>query len=207
MDTIINFMSDISQPMIGAVMGFLGGIISARLSIRNKQADLIVHFHRQFDELQKKRTEIRVALAKRSDQSKFSEKTPDAEKSPEERALDVEIDMFFQRFWRLQFDEFHAWYEGYIPTSLYAYWAYARWRQFHFNSQSWRLGDKDLRTSVSELPDRWAVDTGQATHVGNFVNLMQTLKSNSAAPNLKQLFQTYGPSRRERLTALIHFGN
>lgn len=200
MDTILNLMSDISQPMIGAVMGFLGGLISTRLSIRNKQADLIVHFHRQFDELQKKRTELRVALAKRGSEPAL------ADNNPADLALKAEIDMFFDRFWSLQFDEFHAWYEGYIPMSLYTYWAWARWRQFHFSGPSWKFDDKSLRTTVSDLPDRWAVNTDDSTHVAKFVNLMLTLKDQSAAPDLTELLKRYGPSRRERLAATIHFG-
>ena len=201
MEAIFNFMSNAALPIIGAFIGFLGGLISARLSQRNKQADLIVHFHRQFDEMQKKRTEIRIAWANRGSKTALSFD------NPADIALSTEIEMFFDRFWSLQFDEFHAWYEGYIPTSLYTYWAWARWRQFHFSSPGWNYGERNLRSTVKSLPERWAINTDDSSHVAKFVNLMLTLYDQSAAPDLKRLLKEYGPSGWERIARHLHFGN
>lgn len=119
--------------------------------------------------------------------------------------------MYFDRFWSLQFDEFHTWYEGYVPTSLYAYWAWATWRQFRLDefdaNSEWSLDGVSLTRAAGLLRERWAVDTEQAFHVAKFVNLMLTLKDSSAAPDMTGLLKRYGPTRRDRIAALFYFGN
>lgn len=198
-----------ATPLIGAIFGFLGGWIGNRLSLRLKRADLIVHFHRQFDELQKKRVEILKDIARLKPLKAAGGKEEAIESNVE--ALKLDVKMYFDRFWSLQFDEFHAWYEGYVPTSLYAYWAWARWRQFRLDefdaNSEWSLEGVNLTKSAGSLRERWAVDTEQASHVAKFVNLMLTLKDSSPAPDMKVLLKRYGPTRRERVAALFHFGD
>jgi hypothetical protein len=120
-------------PIITSGLTLVVVYLNARFGIRNKQADLVIHFHKQFDELQKKRTELRTAQ---------SENTASVPGAWSQQRLDVEADMFFDRFWSLQFDQFLGWYEGYVPTRLYVYWAFSRWRELHKASpdSEWTLG-------------------------------------------------------------------
>jgi hypothetical protein len=209
METFVACMYDkplavVTIAVVSALAGFLGSWFTFRATARNKQADLIVHFHKQFDELQKKRAEILVAQAER-----VASEDPDANATLKnvslwsDKKLTIEAQVFFDRFWSLQFDEFHAWYEGYLPTSLYTYWAFARWRQLHDSSEhsaDWLLDKRTVAGSLDELWKRWHFDSGSSTHVMRFIGLMFALKENGnhADPDIARQLRRYGPSLRRR---------
>ena len=125
-------------PIITSALALVVIYVNVRFGIRNKQADLIIHFHKQFDELQKKRCELRTG------ESETAAATTGAWSA---QRIDIEAEMFFDRFWSLQFDEFLAWYEGYIPTRIYVYWAFSRWRELHkaLPGPDWTLSGKTMR--------------------------------------------------------------
>src|SRR6476469_6309387 len=103
------------MPLVTGVMIYLG----ARFARRNKQAELIIHFHKQFDEIQKQRAVLLVA------DNDLAQEAPQTSKDK----IEIEAHVFFDRFWSLQFDQFVAWYDGYVPSHLYQYWLFSRWRE------------------------------------------------------------------------------
>ena len=167
---------------------------NARFGIRNKQADLTIHFHKQFDELQKKRAELLVAVAEK--------KAGVATAWSDERLL-IESHVFFDRFWSLQFDQFLAWYEGYVPTRLYIYWVYSRWRELRSPSTDWTFDGKTLVSTLNELRDRWQYSADQSTrlsvHVTKFLTLLTSLKVSSSAADVDALVRRHGPAPYMRL--------
>jgi hypothetical protein len=177
-------------PMITAALSLVVIYANARFGIRNKQTDHIAAFHKQFDELQKKRTEVLVAQA---------EKQCNLPGVWSEQRMSIEADLFFDRFWSLQFDEFLAWYEGYVPTSLYVYWAFSRWRELHKATSEWTIAGKTMASTLDELKNRWQSNPDKSSklsvHVTKFLGLMYALKQNAAYADVDKLLVEYGPSR------------
>lgn len=180
-------------PIVTSLLALAVVYANTRFGIRNKQADLVIHFHKQFDELQKKRTELLIAQRER--QAAVSNMWS-------EHRMEIEADLFFDRFWSLQFDQFLAWYEGYIPTRLYVYWAFSRWRELHKATNDWTLSGKTMASTLEELKSRWQNNPDKAsrlsTHVSNFLGLMFALKQSAAYADIDALLYQYGPSMARR---------
>lgn len=172
-----------------AAFALLVSYTIARFSIRNKQVDFLIYDHKQFDELLKKRTEIKV------EEDACTKSKPG---SWTKERLEIEADMFFERFWSLQFDSFIGWHEGYLPTSLYKFWLFSRWRELSNPSQDWTLAERNLRTSLEKISGRWAINpdpkSSQTRQVYKFVHLMINL-SKGQTIDLDSLLMTYGPHR------------
>jgi hypothetical protein len=185
-------------PIITSCLTLVVIYASARFGIRNKQTDLIVHFHKQFDELQKKRMELLTAQ---------SERAANVQGAWSRQRLDIEADIFFDRFWSLQFDEFLAWYEGYVPTRIYVYWAFSRWRELHKATPGWTVSDRTMASTLDELKTRWQNNpdksSGLSTHVTKFLELMFSLKQNAACADIDALLRKCGPSYGRRLSRKI----
>lgn len=181
-------------PIITSILALIVVYANARFGLRNKQADLVIHFHKQFDDLQKKRAELLVA---------HRELTASIQGSWSQHRLDVEADMFFDRFWSLQFDQFLAWYEGYVPTRLYVYWAFARWRELHKTTAEWTLAGKTMSSTLDDLKNRWQNNPDRSsklsTHVTEFLGLMYALGQNAASADIDELLRKYGPPRLRRI--------
>lgn len=181
-------------PIVTTCLSLIVIYANARFGIRNKQADLIIHFHKQFDELQKKRTELLTAQ---------SEKAAAVQGAWSQQRIDVEADMFFDRFWSLQFDQFLAWYEGYVPSRLYVYWVFSRWRELHKVTAEWSIADKTLSSTLDELRHRWQNNPDKSsrlsTHVTKFLGLMYSLKQNAASADIDKYLREYGPSPARQL--------
>ncbi|UUX96341.1 hypothetical protein [Aquabacterium sp. J223] len=181
-------------PIVTSCLALAVVYANTRFGLRNKQADLVIHFHKQFDELQKKRTELLTAHRER-DAKMTSAWSP--------QRIDIESDMFFDRFWSLQFDQFLAWYEGYVPTRLYVYWAFSRWRELHKASDEWTFASKTMASTLEDLKNRWQSNPDKSsslsTHVTSFLGLMFALKQNAAYADIGALLSTYGPSKPRRL--------
>lgn len=183
---------------------------NVRSSVRNKQADLLIYFNKQFDELQKKRAELLIMQAT-SDTSQASAKR-----------MDIEARFFFDRFWSLQFDQYVAWYEGHMPTRLFVYWVFARWRELSQPSIEgrdplWTLGGKTMASSLEEVKTRWSKspdkDSRHSHHVNAFFELMEQIapgtednadgSRNTVDLDIEKLLQANGPSawiqRRRKL--------
>ncbi len=180
-------------PIVTAILALAVVYANARFGIRNKQADLIIHFHKQFDELQKKRTELLTADRERESA---------ANHTWSDQRIEVEADLFFDRFWSLQFDQFLAWYEGYVPTRLYVYWAFSRWRELHKATNEWTFSGKTMASTLEDLRHRWQNNPDKSsrlsTHVSNFLGLMFALKQSGAHADIDTLLNQYGPSRARR---------
>lgn len=181
---------------------FLNGVLTltfiytnARFNIRNKQEDMIIHFHKQYDVLQMKRVELLIA-------SKERENAVVKNFCWSQERLAVESDVLFDRFWSLQFDEFVAWYEGYVPTNLYLYWVFSRWRELHVKDAGWEIAGKNLSTTLSSLSDRWKCDydsnSKRSMHVRRFLDLMRALKNNPSHIHLEDHLCEFGPHRFAR---------
>lgn len=182
-------------PIVTSVLALAVVYANTRFGVRNKQADLVIHFHKQFDELQKKRAELLTA---------HRERQAAAGNAWSELRIEIESDLFFDRFWSLQFDQFLAWYEGYVPTRLYVYWAFSRWRELHKATNEWTLGGRTMASTLEELKNRWQnnPDTSSrlSTHVSKFLGLMFALRQNAAYADIDKLLCQFGPSRARRRT-------
>ncbi len=163
--------------------------LNARFGIRNKQADMIIHFDKQFDELQEKRVELLVARR---------ELAAGVEEAWSTQRIEVEAGMFYDRFWSLQFDQFVGWYEGYVPTRLYVYWAFSRWREFHKPTDDWSIAGHTLVSTLDDLKNRWQNNpdrsSGLSTHVTRFLELMYALRQSAASADIDTLLGKCGPS-------------
>lgn len=168
--------------------------VAARLNLRNKQVDFVLHSHKQFDELQKKRLEIRV------EESRLKTILEDGKWNRER--LGLEADMYFDRFWSLQFDGYIAWYDGYVPTSLFTYWLFARWRELYEPTKEWTLGGRTLASSLQVVRKRWATNpdprSKQTLQLGKFINLMLDL-STGRMVDIDTLLARHGPSTWRRI--------
>jgi hypothetical protein len=172
-----------------AVLAAVFSYASSRFNLRNKQVDVILQDNKRFDDLQALRTSLRVAEAA------IKSGAPDA--WSKER-LAIECEMFFDRFWSLQFDGYIAWYSGYLPGAIYKYWLFARWRELREPSESWNLNGYTLWTSLSDaVAKRWKRNpdntSSQSMHVNQFIQMMDYLKNHDTV-NLNHLLRTYGPS-------------
>ena len=185
-------------PIATSLLALLVVYANTRFGLRNKQADLVIHFHKQFDELQKKRTELLTAQ---------SERACAAPEAWSQQRIDVEADMFFDRFWSLQFDEFLAWFEGYVPTRLYVYWAFSRWRELHMPTAAWTIAGRTLSSTLEELKNRWQNNPDKSsrlsTHVSGFLGLMFALRQSAAYVDIDALLVEYGPSRTRRFARFL----
>ncbi|MBV4459160.1 hypothetical protein KVG96_14465 [Pseudomonas sp. COR58] len=185
-------------PIITSILALVVIYANARFGLRNKQADLIIHFHKQFDELQKKRAELLTA---------HSERAASVEGAWSQQRTEVEAEMFFDRFWSLQFDQFLAWYEGYVPTRLYVYWAFSRWRELHTTTAEWTIANRTMASTLDQLKNRWQNNPDKSsrlsTHVSNFLGLMFALKQTSTSADMNDLLRRYGPSSLRRLARLF----
>ena len=181
------------MPIITSLLALVFIYTNARFSIRNKQADLIIHFHKQFDEMQKKRCELLVAQAELASGSAGAW-------SPER--INVEAEMFFDRFWSLQFDQFLAWYEGHLPTSIYIYWVFSRWRELHQPSAGWTVCASTLVSTLDTLNIRWQKNQDKSSrlsaHLTSFFGLMFALKQNAASAEVEEQLGHFGPSAARR---------
>lgn len=189
MDTSCTFDYWKIIPIVTAWLSLIVIYANARFGIRNKQSDMIIHFHKQFDEIQKKRCELLIAQAEMEASSSSTWSLG---------RKDVEVEMFYDRFWSLQFDEFLAWYEGYIPTSLYIYWVFSRWRELHEPSKGWTFNQKTLASALDDLEIRWRSNpdktSKQSIHLTKFLTLMLALKTNGASVDVEGLLKSVGPS-------------
>jgi hypothetical protein len=177
-------------PFWSAVIGLCALVVAyavARFSIRNKQLDFILYDHKQFDELQKKRCELLVEKARIKAGESGSWKS---------ERLTIEAKMFYDRFWSLQFDGFVAWSDGYLPTSLFIYWLFSRWREFKEPSEDWAFETQTMQTSFADVTKRWHRSpderSKQSQQVNKFMGLMNALQM-SQTTDIKALLATYGP--------------
>ncbi len=185
----------LQPPFWSALIGLCALVVAyavARFSIRNKQLDFILYDHKQFDELQKKRCELLVEKARI--------KAGDSGAWKPER-LTIEAKMFYDRFWSLQFDGFVAWSDGYLPTSLFIYWLFSRWREFQTPSEDWKFETQTMQTSFAEVTTRWHHSpdqrSEQSQQVNKFLGLMTNLQT-SQTTDIKALLNGYGPPMWKR---------
>lgn len=160
----------------------------ARFSIRNKQLDFLIYDHKQYDELQKKRCELLVEKARIKASESGCWKL---------ERLNIEAKMFYDRFWSLQFDGFVAWSDGYLPTSLFVYWLYSRWREFNTPSEDWAFDTQTMQTSFTDVTTRWHRSPDQASEqsqqVNKFIGLMSSLQVSQPA-DMNAILEQFGPS-------------
>lgn len=184
----------IPSPGWSAILAALALLISytvARFAIRNKQVDFLLYDHKQFDALQEKRTDILVQ------EKALAAATPGTAPAGWTRdQLEIEAEVFFERFWSLQFDSYIGWFEGYIPTHLYKFWLFSRWRELSKPSAEWTLAGRTLRSSLARVNDRWHMNpdpkSSQTWQVHNFVNLMLDLGTGRTV-DIDELLKKYGP--------------
>lgn len=160
---------------------------STRFSIKNKQLDIVAGFHQRYDQLQVKRTEILVEQARVGEPGAWSPKR-----------LEVEAVLFFDRFWSLQFDEYVAWYDGYVPTSTYVHWLYARRRELQNPGDNWTLHGETLGSSFTRVEKLWArnLDSGskETKRLSEFVQLVRELKL-SVPVDVEKAIRKVGPGK------------
>lgn len=196
MSSFADHLGALQPPLWSAIFAMLAvgvAYVATRLNLRHKQLDFIMYDNKQFDELQKKRLEIRIVEAAKRAGNDESEAT--------KARLTLEATMFFERFWTLQFDGFIAWYEGYLPTSLYTYWLFARWRELSEPSAEWTLAEQTLKSSLDSIRKRWASNPDpnsmQTVQVGKFLNLMLDLGTGRMI-DIGSLLKKHGPSSTKR---------
>lgn len=163
---------------------------SARFSLRNKQLDMVLHCHSRFDELQKERLRLQLAVLR------AKARATDVE-APLSADVVSQVAMFFDRFWSLQFDEFIAWHGGYLPTAMYQHWLFARWRELQHPSSEWTFGKDNMKSSFEQRVEaRWArVPDEKSTltrELRQFVALISELSSNPN-PDIARALRTHGP--------------
>lgn len=132
--------------VVALVISLFSAWLGIRVSRSAKQADIQVEMHARFDRLQEVRTELLV-------RSKKGDAT-------ETDAYKVEVEIFFDRFWSLQYDQFIAWRQWLVPDHLYIMWTHARWTQVQDclrdkAPQHWQLGSENIQQSALRVSERW----------------------------------------------------
>jgi hypothetical protein len=181
--------------LVVSLIALLISYVNARLNIRNKQIDAIFHDHKRFDELQALRAALRVAELDVGKNGGWSLER-----------FEMEVTSFFDRFWSLQFDAYIAWLAGYIPSSIYTYWLFSRWRELHEPSDGWTLSKHTLATSLTEIDTRWKKNpdpkSDQSKHVNDFLSMMFELKERNSV-DINKLLTEFGPGRARGLIRQI----
>lgn len=119
---------------------------------RGKQADTQIAMHQRFDALQV----VRADLLSRAQGKDFEDNA----------AYQIEVGLFFDRFWSLQFDQFNAWRQGHIPDDVYRGWMYARCAQSRKSREGtppkhWKFGNTDVYRSMLFAIVTWAKPDGE----------------------------------------------
>lgn len=158
-----------TNPIVAiAFCALLLSIISLILTVqqgrRTKQVDIQNGFHERFDRLQEYRTRLLLRGAS-------TLPTPES---------DFEAQIFFDRFWSLQFDQYVAWQQGFVDDYVYRFWVFARWRQLRDGgNRHWVLNGMTPRTTFMKVNDSWAREPanrlGRASYVGDFLAMFAAL--------------------------------
>ena len=158
---------------------------NARASVRNKQADTVAAFNKQFDVLQKERSDLTASK-------------PDTDKAAAARR-GLQVKILMDRFWSLQFEQFLAWRSGFVPTDLYIYWAFSRWRGFKDVSSSWGVPGFYSSVAFCSICLEWEGKSSDGldlpTPCKHFLRYMQELRESPTAAGLQQLLWTHAPNR------------
>lgn len=190
-------ITDVQVNSVVAILT-LGSLLLAyttiRSEMRSKQVDVITDDHKRFDELQALRTKILVA------ETEIQSGVPDCWTKAR---LEVEATMFFDRFWSLQFDAYIAWLHGYVPSTVYTYWIFARWRELRSPSADWTLAGKTLPSTLGDISERWRRNpdqqSRQSKHVNDFIAIMERLRDHETI-SIEALLRELGPPRGAALT-------
>ncbi len=139
-------------------------ILTVQQGRKTKQVDIQNGFHERFDRLQECRTRLLLRSAS-------------ALPAPEG---DFEAQIFFDRFWSLQFDQYVAWQQGYVDDYVYRFWVFARWRQLRSGaSRHWALNGATARTTFIKVNETWTREPanrlGKPSFVGDFLSMFGEL--------------------------------
>lgn len=101
----------------------------------------------------------------------------------------------------MQFDDYLSWYYGYIPSDVYSFWLYSRWRQFHDPNDSWGMAGISFKESFEQIQSIWkqgpARQSRESKLIDNFFSIMEQLRDNPAA-NIRQLIEESSPTTWHR---------
>jgi hypothetical protein len=162
---------------------------TVRFGFRHKQLDAVMHDHSRFDELQQQR--LRILVAQRE-----IAKGGSSRDSWSRDRLAIEVEIFFDRFWSLQFDSHIAWYNGYIPSLIYTQWLFARWRELRKASDGWKLDTLDLGSSLGSIKERWQRNpdrnSRQSMHLSRFLRMIGDLSAKDEL-DIDEVLREYGP--------------
>ena len=156
---VTDFLYDQLENMVSifaVVVALFSAWIGIRMSRANKQADIQMEMHARFDRLQ----EVRTLLLTEAHEPSFAET----------EVYQLKVDIFFDRFWSLQYDQFIAWLHWHVPDQLYMMWMHARWKQIQDCRNGrvpplWRLGSQDIHKAAQRVSERWRPTT-QLRHLG-----------------------------------------
>jgi hypothetical protein len=132
--------------VVALVVSLFSAWLGIRVSRSAKQADIQVEMHARFDRLQEVRTEL-LEISK-------------CPNFVETDSYKVKVELFFDRFWSLQYDQFIAWRQWLVPDHLYIMWMHARWKQLQDSRHGkppplWQLGSEDIQKSAVRVSARW----------------------------------------------------
>lgn len=196
---------------LAAVVALVISLFSAWLGIRvsrsAKQADIQVDMHARFDRLQ----EVRTGLLVESKVPGFIETD----------AYKVKVEVFFDRFWSLQYDQFIAWRQRLVPDHLYIMWMHARWKQVQDCCRGqapplWRLGSENIQQSAVRLSARWRrtakLEHLNTDYLADFLLLLDALNCLDNFDDVQAVLSVIAPLhhpsrtlklRRRRMPALL----
>jgi hypothetical protein len=150
MSEMLTFKDSIA--VIATFVSIMTVLINWSITRKGKQADTQIAMHQRFDALQV----VRADLLSRRQSKGFKGNA----------AYQIEVSLFFDRFWSLQFDQFNAWRQGHIPDDIYKGWMYARCAQSQKcrsrnPPRHWNFGHTDVYRSMLFAIVTWAKPDGE----------------------------------------------
>lgn len=144
---LLQFSHDNWIALLAALISVTSVFVNWFITRKGKQADTQLAMHQRFDQLQIVRTRL-LSL-------------PCTKTFVDHEAHRIEVNLFFDRFWSLQFDQFNAWRQGHIPDDVYRGWMYARWAQSQSTRRGnppkhWQFGDLGVHRSMLTVIATWA---------------------------------------------------
>lgn len=148
------------------LLSIISLILTVQQGRKTKQVDIQGGFHERFDRLQEARARLLL-------------RAPGNLPPPHS---DFEAQIFFDRFWSLQFDQYVAWQQGFVDDDIYRFWVFARWRQLRDSSGThWLLNGLTPRATFVKVSETWAREPanrlGRPSWVGNFLAMFEALLS------------------------------
>jgi hypothetical protein len=129
---MLGFSSVAVLTAISAAFALAALMVSSSAAVAGKRTDVLIDSHKRFDALMVARGDLlrRLRCLATSPGIEGCATPGDALADEARMALDIELELWAQRFWSLQFDQFLWWRKGFVARDVFRYWLLSRRHEF-----------------------------------------------------------------------------